>query len=232
MILILSSWITGKKIELDFQPKIPAPALKSQKLIEGLKYEVWKNINQDNSEIVLVFKGTTPTFLSDWISNLRWMTFNPILRGIFYNFVWDYYHQVQVLTPAIVKHVKEKFKDIPMKFTSTGHSLGGGLAQQAAYSCSAIKKVIVFNSTPVTGYKDIKKEQRLLNHVGIETSRIYHAGEVLSYLRDFIRIFILPLSTTNPCIKEYQFSFLKGSAIKKHDIREFATYLVKVLNGS
>ncbi len=219
----LKEW---QRIHLNLVPKLPIPTLKSQKMIEGLKYEIWLHTTSEKYQVAIVFKGTTPSLFSDWVCNLRWITLNPLLRGVFYKFLWDYYHQVQTLTPIIIEQVKEKLGDMPVEFITTGHSLGGGLAQQAAYSCKDIKKVIVFNSTPVTGYMDINQKERVINHMGIETSRVFHSGEVLSYLRDFIRIFIIPLSIANPCIKEYQFSFLKGSVIKKHSIQEFALYLV------
>lgn len=206
-------------------PPVPPPKFKSQKNIKGLKYQVWYSSNNGKTRAALVFKGTTFTFLNDWICNLRWATLNPVGKRIFYYFLWDYYHQVQVVTPLLIENTQKMLPGHTIEFIATGHSLGGGLAQQAAYSCDHIKKVIVFDPSPVTGYKDIKKELRVLYEKGIDTSRVYHKGEILSYIRNFIRVFILPLSTINPSIKEYQYSFLNGSAIKKHAIRDFALYL-------
>ena len=212
-------------------PKIPPSKLKSQLTIYGLKYQVWwKEINQ-KINIVIVFKGTTFSLRNDWICNFRWLTMNPILKNIFKFFLWDYYHQVQVLTPTIVSNIKNHFQNNLVEFSVTVHSLGGGLAQQASYSIDAIKNVIVFDTSPVTGYFDIKKEFRLKNQIGIETCRVYQQGEILSYFRNFIRVLILPLSELNPSIKEYEFSFLKGSSIKRHKMRDFAIRLRKVVHG-
>ncbi len=217
------SW---RKFDETLLPKIPLPTLRTQKMIHGLFYEVWTRQIENKIEAVIVFKGTTINIVSDWICNLRWLTQNPFLKHIFRFFFWDYYHQVQSLTPKLIECIKKNFPTQYIDFVSTGHSLGGGLAQQAAYTTNDIKKVFAFNSSPVTGYKDIKKQDRLHNEMGIEISRIYQYGEILFFFRKVAKHFH-PLTTINPEIKEYQFSFFEGSAFDKHDMHQLAMNLLK-----
>ncbi|AHF17022.1 lipase family protein [Niabella soli] len=214
-----------EKIDEAFLPKIPLPILKTQKMICGLVYEVWHRKTENKIEIVISFKGTTPNVFNDWICNLRWFTLNPVLRGVFHYFFWDYYHQVQMLIPQLISTVKNIFPNKSVEFISTGHSLGGGLAQQAAYATNDIKKVFAFNPSPVTGYKDIKKNFRKINEIGIEICRIYQAGEVLFFFRKVAKYFY-PLTTVDPEIKEYKFSFFKGDSIERHAMRKLAINLI------
>jgi hypothetical protein len=54
----------------------------------------------------------------------------------------------------------ERHRQVPI--FAVGHSLGGGLAQQAAYLSSSITAAIVFNTSPVTNYTKLEEAERLL----------------------------------------------------------------------
>jgi hypothetical protein len=70
------------------------------------------------------------------------------------------------------------------------HSLGGGLAQEFAYSLPVgtfdaprATKVYAFDPSPATGFLSVKRATRNENKKGLKTDRIYERGEVLAILR-------------------------------------------------
>jgi hypothetical protein len=74
---------------------------------------------------------------------------------------------------------------------STGHSLGGGLAQRLAYSLGAaagiptVKNVYAFDPSPVSGKRsapDFSEQAK-----GLTIYRIYNRGEILAGLRSLVR---------------------------------------------
>ena len=78
-------------------------------------------------EAVIAFRGTDKDDLGDWISNFRWL----------YRLVpkFDQYAQVQTHITNIVRQIKKHGCSGPgTQIVTAGHSLGGGLAQQAAYA--------------------------------------------------------------------------------------------------
>lgn len=101
--------------------------------------------------------------------------------------------------PRILDILDEKC-DCPT-IISAGHSLGGGLAQQAAYSCERIKRVFAFAPSPVTGFYSVKRRERRENKKGIHISRIFEHEEVLAYFRFALRN-PLQLRPSDPRITE------------------------------
>lgn len=140
-------------------------------------FKVWKNkVSPDNDQvtIVIAFRGTDGG--DDFWSNFRWVTrFNP--------FAWDQYDMARTLATSIESTVMKKYEGKKIRFVTTGHSLGGGLAQQAAYASSAIKMVYAFDSTSVTGFYSVDSTIREESKNGMRIYRINEAGEILAYLR-------------------------------------------------
>lgn len=69
-----------------------------------------------------------------------------------------------------------------MPIHAVGHSLGGGLAQQAGYLSKKIKEVYTFNTSPVTNWTHLRLRGLVRNGYPI-IHRIYNSGEGLSGIR-------------------------------------------------
>jgi len=166
--------------------------------------------NKTAGEIAIVFRGSDPEF-GDWYSNFRWMT-------RFVPFTYDQYQQVSDLLITILATIKRSYEGY--KVLSTGHSLGGGLAQFAAYSTPRISKTYAFNSSMVTGYTSIRKIEE--NSKGLLLFRIYEHGEILAYFRLFFKLFFVR-SVENPEVIEVRYNFEKNQdAVTQHGISDFA----------
>jgi len=181
--------------------------------IAGLSYEIWeKKEDADQVVVALVFRGTDDAV--DWWTNLRWVTrYAPFVR--------DQYMQVQSLTPLLVKSIQERHSGRNIRIVTTGHSLGGGLANQAAYISAHIKEVFTFDSSPVTGFYSVPDPPRSDNAKGIVVQRIYERGEILATFRRVVR-WVNPLSTKDPEIIETRFNLSHGDAITEHNMRTLA----------
>jgi hypothetical protein len=180
--------------------------------IAGLSYEVWEKIDAEQIIVALVFRGTDDA--ADWWTNFRWVTrYVPFVR--------DQYMQVQSLTPPLVASIRKRHDGKNIRIVTAGHSLGGGLAHQAAYISDFIKEVFAFDSSPVTGFYSVPDPPRRENAMGIVVRRIYERGEILATLRRVMR-WLNPLSTKDPEVIEIRFNLSQGSAITQHNMRTLA----------
>jgi hypothetical protein len=180
--------------------------------IEGLSYEIWEKEDANQVIVALVFRGTDDA--ADWWTNLRWVTrYMPFVR--------DQYMQVQSLTPLLVNKIQERHQGRNIRIVTTGHSLGGGLAHQAAYISDCIKEVFAFDPSPVTGFYSVPDPPRSENARGIVVQRVYERGEILASFRHAVRWFN-PLSTKDPEIIEIRFNLSRGPAIDQHNMRRLA----------
>ena len=84
--------------------------------------------------------------------------------------------------PAVVARLDAAYGGRERIF-AVGHSLGGGLAQHAGYTCPRIEKVFAFNSSPLTGYFDVARADRLPPTAARRTYRVYESYEVLALFR-------------------------------------------------
>jgi len=176
----------------------------------SLYFEVWAQTTATPPEVAVVFKGTHEP--KDWWSNARWMTrFLPI--------GWDQYTVVQEQIASVVARARLRLPQA--RVVAVGHSLGGGLAQQAAYAHPDIKEVVAFDPSPVTGFRSVRAADRTANARGIHIFRVYEKGEILAYLRGFLKRF-LPLSVKDPEIVEVRLNLSKGLAVTEHSMVDLA----------
>ena len=141
----------------------------------GLVYDVWVLARPGARPLaVLVFRGTNYLEFADWVANTRPVTNWPGL--------WDQYEQARALTPAVVARLDAAYGG-RARIMAAGHSLGGGLAQHAGYTCPRIEKVFAFNSSPLTGYFDVAKKEQLLHGSRRRTFLVYESYEVLALFR-------------------------------------------------
>lgn len=187
----------------------------------GLFFRVWK-LESDTKQVVIAFRGTWG--FKDWLyGNIHWITrFLPME---------DQYSQARMA----VQRVFDRFPDEPQKVTrfyTTGHSLGGGLAQHALYSYpNKIAQAIVFDPSSVTGFVD----QSSANQVSAcecsssemsgepRVFRVYDAYEILANLRIFHKIFLRP---------ERHVQEVRFPNAASHSIKGLAFYLLSKANST
>ena len=191
-----------------------------------LRVEVWERRNPDI--IAVTFGGTVFDNEQDWRANLRW--FIPGYRD-------EYTDVVQTFAPAFARRLQERLSDpqhpAPARFAaliSTGHSLGGGLAQQFAYSLpldSLVKvaRVYAFDPSPVTGFFSVQRKLRNHNKHGLAIDRIYERGEILALLRSLVSVFYKP-TARNAAIRGVRYALFRAwNPIAAHSINDLAAKL-------
>ena len=211
--------VIGYNVE-KFMPDTPVGRIK----IPGFDYRLFVSTSKPK-RAAIVFRGTDFTSFGDWYSNTRWLTrINPL--------TWDQYQQARDLTEKLVARI-ERLYGSGIEIIAVGHSLGGGLAQQAAYTSNRINTVYAFNTSPVTGATSIDYRVTPEARKGVKIYRIYESGEVLAGLRWSSRR-VLPLSAENPRITEIRLNFRstrrKGEAgtgiVGQHAMKQVACDLV------
>ncbi|ERF83986.1 DUF2974 domain-containing protein [Bradyrhizobium viridifuturi] len=199
----------------------------------GPAFQVWARARSAKvasgacSEVSIAFRGTVGTSLGDWLSNADRF-------GSPYD---DYYHQLRRNVDAIIKSVQNldcyKRAAVKPQIVSTGHSLGGGLAQLAALATKLkgprISKVFAFDPSPVTGAHLVDQSLRESNADGLTIDRIYQEGEVLSYVRSAAQQYPSAKSKCNPYVRTVKVDALPpGSPIQLHGMTGMSTQLVQL----
>ncbi|WP_418317914.1 DUF6792 domain-containing protein [Piscinibacter sakaiensis] len=145
----------------------------------GLYYETYVFEDGDGKlrQAVIAFRGTEnrgSQFFYDWSSNLT----------AFLGFEPNQYTLVRERLPAILAALSARFRadGTPPLIHATGHSLGGGLAQQAGYMSKDVAAVYTFNTSPVTNWSHLRLDGGIGNAYPI-FHRVYHGGEILEKIR-------------------------------------------------
>jgi hypothetical protein len=161
----------------------PEPALPNGVLPcfsgSGLYYEtyIFTDSNGIVTEAVIAFRGTENRrgqYFHDWGSNFAAaFAFEP-----------KQYELASGYVPDLIKGLQDEFNNDNNKIQiyATGHSLGGGLAQQAGYLSSDIVEVFTFNTTPVTNWSSLRMRGAVKKAYPV-IHRIYHGGEFLEKIR-------------------------------------------------
>lgn len=184
----------------------------------GVFYEtfLYSLPNKGIREAVIVFRGTEGLSLRDWSANLSAVT------GVEPR---QYRKALTELTKVMAEFGSEKYENTSIH--AAGHSLGGGLAQQAGYRFRNIETVYVFNSSPVTNWSwmaikgDIEENWPVIY-------RINHTGEALGPIRNAATAF----TTTRFNRHDIGVQLQSKSRIRGHAIDVFACGLAKIIVDS
>jgi Lipase (class 3) len=187
----------------------------------GMFFRVWKH-DADTTDMVISFRGTEG--FKDWLyGNSHWVTrFLPMED--------QYFRARKAVQQVLDRFSKEGSKTV--RFYTTGHSLGGGLAQHILYTYpKQVIQTLAFDPSSVTGFMD----QTPINQISAcgcssqvtegETRiyRVYDAYEILSNLRIFHKIFFPP---------ERHIQEVRFPNAATHSMSQLAVYLLNNATSS
>ncbi|MFL6439910.1 MAG: lipase family protein [Terriglobales bacterium] len=206
------------------------PELRAQIEAVHLRVEVWWHLQE--KKVAVAFGGTVFSNIKDLRANLRW--FLPHKDD-------EYTVIVKVFGRAFEQEYANKLKEAGwqqsdhIQLFSTGHSLGGGLAQEFAYSLPLnnavprVDKVYAIDPSPVTGFYSVEKTIRNANVRELKIDRIFERGEILAFLRSIVSLFVPP-RRRSPTIRQIRYNlFPSWNPITGHLIAEFVCTLAEQL---
>lgn len=197
-----------------------------------LRVEVWEKKSGTELIIAVCFGGTVFRNLEDWKANFRW--FLPFKKD-------EYTQTMKEIVPAVMKEIDTRcgtgeIKSQTSRLVSVGHSLGGGLAQQFAYSYLSkkgipkVSAVYAFDPSPVTGFYSVCQATRHQACQGLTIYRLYARGEILAYLRALTSLFVTQ-SPGNPAITGFRYMLRDHmNPIADHSMVRFAHRLRALSN--
>ena len=210
----------------------PSSALRAEADTFGLYFEVWQNKSLNPPIVAMIFRGTQFDSWLDWQANLRWLVkWIPGWKDQY----WVVRNQVRdKFRKALLENRSKEGPAWRPVVVTTGHSLGGGLAQQLAYSLlddgepsevRGVSEVFAFDPSPVTGWYSVPEGQRIRNAKGLSITRAFEHGEVLAYLR-LLFSYAYPPSAQDPAIWEVRFNFNESwNPFSSHGMRALACHL-------
>lgn len=196
----------------------------------GPVFQVWSRARSstgrgdDCNQVSIAFRGTVGGFLEgSWFSNANRF-------GSPYD---DYYYQLRRNISGIMKEIRKLdcYKNSrPPQIVTTGHSLGGGLAQFVGLGTRRgdlqVAKVFAFNSSPVTGAHLLDPQVRQANAKRLTIDHIYETGDPLYYARhSAAQEFPKLASACDPLVREVEVKAARGTALRLHGMKLLATNL-------
>ncbi len=189
---------------------------------QGLAFHVW--INKSEQQAVIAFRGTQGT-TDWWYGNLK--------SALWYD-ADNQYRVAREQVESAITFLQMRYPLEQYRLFTTGHSLGGGLAQHIYYLRDDVEQVFAFDPSPITGFlalknSEIVSEKHLIERCQCNMDkpfeariyRIYESSEVLAYLR-------FPVKVVNPItrhIQEVRFGFSSGSGVSQHGMLPLALKL-------
>lgn len=196
--------------------------------VPDFAYDVWRKQphgidGSEEIEYAIVFRGTVGS--GGWFSDFRIFT---MLFPIF----WDQYNQAKRSTKYTIEQIKglHEISDkilgtkTRIKFTSVGHSLGGGLAEYIYMTIPEINTSVTFNSSPVNGSRTLVDRDLFNSMLPRKNQEIYSISE-----RSEILTSIAPChdgaiwgSEGGPIKKCKKINESHGTAINQHSMAQLA----------
>lgn len=190
----------------------------------GLFYHVWRRETDVATEVVFSFRGTWG-FNDWWYGNSYWF------RRLFTDA--HQYTAARTYANKVIAHFEsQQPAGKALVFSSTGHSLGGGLAQAVLYdhvNHPGFTQAYAFDPSSATAYTTRQDESpfQACNCRGAYPEpriyRIYESSEILANLRIFHKLIFPP----EPWINEVRFNYKTGTnPIAQHSMARFAMALM------
>jgi pimeloyl-ACP methyl ester carboxylesterase len=191
----------------------------------GLYYEVYvfqkEGPGEHASQAVIAFRGTEnygTQSLLDWSSNASSALGVHAIE----------YEQAQRQVPRTIQALRDQHPGVQIFLT--GHSLGGGLAQQSAYMAreGEVAATYVFNTSAVTNWSALQREGKIGD--GSHDPRIYRVqerGEGLGLLRWVSS----RVNFRRYGRSDHEFNFSQGNLASEHNMAILTcNFAVRVLN--
>lgn len=193
---------------------------------QGLMFHVWHRKVDNQRHVVIAFRGTSGS--GDWIyGNLWWLT-----RGVLSD---TQLSRSRAYAADVIRYFDQKATAEgakPPRYVTTGHSLGGSLAQHVLYAFpDRVEQAIVFDSSSVTGFVDpsISRANRVdacscRSELGPEARiiRVYQTYEILTNLRIFHKLILPP----ERHVQEVRFPFKSSwNPVARHSMYDFTRNL-------
>ena len=191
----------------------------------GLFFHVWRRDSTEKTEVVIAFRGTWG-FNDWWYGNSYWA------RRFFTDM--HQYAAARSYAKRVIQHFQDvNFSGKTVEFSSTGHSLGGGLAQAVLYDqikTVGFNQAYAFAPSSATAYTTRSDKSTFGNcscnegYPEPRIYRVYESHEILANLRIFHKLAFPP----EPWINEVRFSYEKETnAVAQHSMSRFALALLK-----
>lgn len=145
------------------------------------------------------------------------------------------YARARELTPILVEKLAAAGPKVLIH--ATGHSLGGGIAQQTAYLSRKLVAAFAFDTSPVTNWSRLvrlDKEPRtagqkpVMENADPTIYRVYHWHEGLAYVRNVTSRF----NSRRFGRSDYEFFFQKVPPVAAHEMGILACHMAARIEGA